>query len=123
MIGAVPPSRDLHAFPVGIAHVIAADYPAAATMAHVVRAPGRNVLSLTPGGHYDFFTGTSFSTAFISGVAALLLSVDPRLDADRIYAVLKSSAHGDAEHGTVDACDALSAVSGITCGAGPERAR
>lgn len=115
VVGAVPPSGDMHAFPVGIAHVIAADYPGAKTAAPVVRAPGRDVLSLTPGGHYDFFSGTSFSTAFVSGVAALLLAVDPRLDSDKIYAALKSSAHGDAAHQTVDACGALSAAVGIAC--------
>ena len=115
VIGAVPPSGDMHAFPVGIPHVIAADYTNAKTSAPVVRAPGRDVLSLTPGGHYDFFTGTSFSTAFVSGVAALMLSVDPKLDADKIYAALKSSVHGDAAQQTVDACGALSAVSGVIC--------
>ncbi|NRO95774.1 S8 family serine peptidase [Paraburkholderia sp. NMBU_R16] len=115
VVGAVPPSGDMHAFPVGIAHVIAADYPGVKTAAPVVRAPGRDVLSLTPGGHYDFFSGTSFSTAFVSGVAALLLAVDPRLDSDKIYAALKSSVHGDAAHQTVDACGALSAAVGIAC--------
>ncbi|WP_206956651.1 S8 family peptidase [Trinickia acidisoli] len=114
VVGAVPPDGDMRAFPVGIAHVIAADYPGANTSAAVVRAPGRSVLSLTPGGHYDFFSGTSFSTAFVSGVAALLLAVDPRLDADQIYAALKNSTHGDATRQTVDACGALSAA-GVAC--------
>ncbi|TAM85170.1 serine protease [bacterium] len=116
VVGAVPPSGDMRAFPVGIPHVIAADYAGAKTTAPVVRAPGRDVLSLTPGGHYDFFSGTSFSTAFVSGVAALMLAVDPKLDADKIYAALKSSAHGDVARQTVDACGALSAVSGVVCG-------
>jgi hypothetical protein len=48
-------------------------------------------------------------------VAALLLAVDPRLDSDKIYAALKSSAHGDAAHQTIDACGALSAAVGIAC--------
>lgn len=115
VVGAVPPSGDMHAFPVGIAHVIAADYPDASTTAAVVRAPGRDVLSLTPGGHYDFFSGTSFSTAFVSGVAALLLAVDPRLDPGQIYSALKNSTRGGPARQTVDACAALSAVVGATC--------
>ncbi|MGN6650784.1 S8 family peptidase [Trinickia sp.] len=123
VIGAVPPSGDMRAFPVGIPHVIAADYTNAKTAAPVVRAPGRDVLSLTPGGHYDFFSGTSFSTAFVSGVAALMLSVDPKLDADKIYAALKSSTRGDAARQTVDACGALSAVSGVICGDVASRSR
>ncbi|RDV00451.1 S8 family peptidase [Trinickia dinghuensis] len=123
VVGAVPPSGDMRAFPVGIPHVIAADYAGAKTTAPVVRAPGRDVLSLTPGGHYDFFTGTSFSTAFVSGVAALMLAVDPKLDADQIYTALKNSAHGDAARQTVDACSALSAVSGVVCGAVASRSQ
>ncbi len=124
VIGAVPPSGDMHAFPVGIPHVIAADYAnGKPSTAAVVHAPGRDVLTLTPGGHYDFFSGTSFSTAFVSGVAALMLSIDPKLDADKIYAALKSSAHGDAARQTVDACGALSAVSGVICADVASRSR
>ncbi len=115
VVGAVPPSGDMHAFPVGIAHVIAADFPGAKAAEPIVRAPGRGVLSLTPGGHYDFFSGTSFSTAFVSGVAALLRSVDPRLDADAAYAALASSARGDGTRQTINACRALSAVTSAPC--------
>jgi hypothetical protein len=115
VVGAVPPSGDMHAFPVGIAHVIAADFPGAKAAERIVHAPGRDVLSLTPGGHYDFFSGTSFSTAFVSGVAALLRSVDPRLDANQAYAALASSARGDGTYQTINACRALSAVMSTSC--------
>lgn len=37
-------------------------------------APGDRVFSTLPGGKYGFMTGTSQATAFVSGVAALLLS-------------------------------------------------
>lgn len=39
-----------------------------------VTAPGRDVLSATPGGGYDFFNGTSISTAHVSGLAALAVA-------------------------------------------------
>jgi len=37
-------------------------------------APGVNILTIAPGGKYKLATGTSISTAHVSGVAALLLS-------------------------------------------------
>lgn len=37
-------------------------------------APGTDVISATPEGGYDFFSGSSISTAFVSGIAALAVS-------------------------------------------------
>jgi subtilisin family serine protease len=37
-------------------------------------APGVNILTIAPGGKYKIATGTSFSAAHLSGIAALLLS-------------------------------------------------
>lgn len=42
-------------------------------------APGEHIYSTLPGGHYGYLSGTSQATAFVSGVAALLLSKDPAL--------------------------------------------
>lgn len=44
-----------------------------------VAAPGENILSTIPGNEYTFFMGTSMATPHVSGVAALLLSLDPHL--------------------------------------------
>jgi subtilisin family serine protease len=125
VVGAVPPNGDLHAFPVGIAHVIAADMSASGTSAsgtsasgaagEVIYAPGRDVLTLTPGGHYDFLSGSSFSAAYVSGIAALLLAVNPSLDATQVYAALKASAADGGAKQTVNACNALSAVAAGAC--------
>ncbi|MDG0025444.1 S8 family serine peptidase [Trinickia sp. Y13] len=114
VVGAVPPDGDRHAFPVGVPNVIGADLPGS-HVSDVVHAPGRDVLTLTPGGHYDFLSGSSFSAAYVSGIAALMLAVDPHLDAAHVYAALKGSVNGAGSTQTVNACDALAAVGGGAC--------
>ena len=44
-----------------------------------VAAPGEGILSTIPGGRYGKMTGTSQATAFVSGIAALILSRAPGL--------------------------------------------
>ncbi|MGE0527402.1 MAG: S8 family peptidase [Bdellovibrionales bacterium] len=43
-------------------------------------APGKNIYSTLPLGQYGYMTGTSQAAAFVSGVAALLVSRDPRFE-------------------------------------------
>jgi thermitase len=40
-----------------------------------VAAPGMNIYSLLPGNSYGYKTGTSFATAHVSGLAAVLFSI------------------------------------------------
>lgn len=115
VVGAVPPNGDMRVFPVGVAHVIAADMPGSSAGGEVVHAPGRDVLTLTPGGHYDFLSGSSFSTAYVSGIAALLLAVNPDLDTAHILAALKGSAAEGSAKQIVNACNALAAVGAPAC--------
>lgn len=114
VVGATPPDGDLHAFPVGIPKVIPVDLPGA-QVTGALSAPGHDVLTLTPGGHYDFLSGSSFSAAYVSGIAALLLAVSPHLDASKVYAVLKSSTKEGAGGPMVNACAALAAVTNVGC--------
>ena len=48
-----------------------------------VAAPGVDVLVPAPGGNYQFTTGTSVAAAHVSGVVALLIERNPKLDAQR----------------------------------------
>jgi thermitase len=42
-------------------------------------APGEEILSTLPNGKYGYMSGTSQATAFVSGVAALLMSREPNI--------------------------------------------
>ncbi len=102
----MPPDGRTDGFPVAIPGVIAVDaagQPAAGAM--VLRAPGREVLTLTPGGHYDFVSGSSLAAAHVSGAAALLLSQNPRLDAAAVYSLLSRSSAAD--NAGINICAAL----------------
>lgn len=57
-----------------------------------VAAPGFNILSTLPGSNYGYLTGTSQATAFVSGIAAMLWSENPRLSYQKtITTILRSS--------------------------------
>jgi subtilisin family serine protease len=75
----------------------------------VLRAPGREVVTLVPGGHYDFVSGPSLATAHVSGAIALLLARNRKLDRGEIYTLLAHSAQGGAEGhaASINACRAL----------------
>lgn len=51
-------------------------------------APGFEILSTIPGGRYDFSTGSSLAAAHVTGIAALLLQLDPDLDPAALAALL-----------------------------------
>jgi hypothetical protein len=78
-------------------------------------APGRDILTLLPGGRYDFASGDSIATAQVSGVLALLVAKKAGLSADDAYRLLRdtSAQAGSAGSGTlVDACAAVISLVG-----------
>ncbi len=81
------------------------------TVAGVLYAPGREILTLLPGGHYDFASGASIATAQVSGVVALMLAKNPSLSAAATYRLLNDtgslmkSSEGLVKQ--VDACAAM----------------
>jgi subtilisin family serine protease len=80
-----------------------------------VAAPGVDIFVATPGGGYEFTTGTSVATAHVSGLVALLIARNPRLTPDAVLAILTKTAKDlgppgrDDEFGAglVDAYEAL----------------
>jgi subtilisin family serine protease len=47
-------------------------------------APGEGLVTTFPGAHYALVSGTSFSTALVSGAASLVLQRDPTLDPEDV---------------------------------------
>lgn len=74
-------------------------------------APGAEVLTLLPGGRYDFASGASLATAHVTGAVALILALHPRLSSTAVHDLFTGSDGGHAGQ-SVDACAALVAVSG-----------
>jgi hypothetical protein len=84
-----------------------------------VAAPGVNILAAAPDGGYQMPSGTSFAAAQISGIAALLLERNPKLDAASVRRILMATAHDLGPPGHDDQfgsglADALAAVNAAT---------
>ncbi|WP_107314159.1 S8 family peptidase [Burkholderia metallica] len=117
VVGAVMPNGDLKGFPVGVPGVIAVDTAPASNDSSVGRvpavlyAPGRDILTLTPGGHYDFVSGSSFATAHVTGAAALLVGVARNIDAAMLHNLLDRTSGTSRRYSRViNACRALAAL-------------
>lgn len=65
-----------------------------------IAAPGNNIYSTLPNNRYGYMTGTSQATAFVSGVAALILAHHKELKPYQIGAYLKNT--GDLIEGLKD---------------------
>lgn len=90
VVGAVPPGAALDGFPVGVPGVLAVGSSDDASAAvQRLTAPGSDILTLAPGGHYGFASGSSLAAAHVSGAVSLLRSLDPRLRAETARAWLE----------------------------------
>jgi subtilisin family serine protease len=85
-------------------------------------APGIEVLTTVPNGAYDFLSGSSFATAHVSGIVALLLERNPQLSPQEVRDLLVDSGHpvnkNDPETVSirhVDACEALRRIVRESC--------
>ena len=85
--------------------------------AHVaIAAPGVDIFLPAPDGKYQMTSGTSFSAAYISGLAALMLERNPALKPGEVRALLMKTARDLGSPGQDDqfgagAADAFAAVS------------
>ena len=88
----------------------------------LLAAPGIEVLTTVPNGAYDFLSGSSFATAHVSGIVALLLERNSQLSPREVRDLLIDSGHpvNGNDSGTVsirhvDACAALRRVVRESC--------
>ena len=70
-------------------------------------APGNDILTTVPGDGYGFLSGSSLATAFVSGMAALLLEHKSDLTPTEVYVLLNKSATPSGHGKMINACRAL----------------
>jgi subtilisin family serine protease len=77
-----------------------------------VAAPGEDILTTYPGGLYAIVSGTSFSTAFVSGAAAILAGARPGMDYSDAEDAFRYSVFlgRDLGYGRIDIPSALAAA-------------
>jgi Subtilase family len=115
-VGAAPATTQRGTFPTSIEGVIGVDASGGHGAADsVLFAPGSDVLTLVPGGRYDFVSGSSLAAASVSGGIALLLARDRTLRAEDARAILARSSRsisvdGGGAFASVDLCSAVAAV-------------
>jgi Subtilase family len=95
----------------GVIEVASAEAPEVG-ISRALFAPGTEILTLLPDGHYDFASGASIATAQVSGVLALMLAKNSTLSSDGAYQLLRdtsqsSSADAGSAVKRVNACAVL----------------
>ena len=83
-------------------------------------APAIDILSTAPHNSYDFFSGSSFAAAEVTGIAALLLEKNPKLTPAQIREIFQKTSHPlafppglpDPPVGQADACAAVASLAG-----------
>ena len=83
-----------------------------------ISAPGVDIFLPAPGDKYQMTSGTSFSAAYVSGLAALMLERNPRLKPGEVRAILLKTARDLGAPGRDDLfgageADAFAAVSAV----------
>ncbi len=111
VVAALPPDGSTRGFPVSAPGVLvvrnsgASDPPGG-----ILSAPGSDILTTQPGGGYDFSSGSSMAAAHVSGIAALLLALAPKLDANTVHDLLLKSSKLNGGTRQVDAAAAVATL-------------
>lgn len=113
-VGAVAPASSglTQAFPIDVPGVLAVQSAenAGSRSPHLL-APGNGILTLVPGGRYDFASGSSLATAEVTGIVALLLADGRRLPGPTVDQILtRSSRRLTTPAGVVTSVNACAAV-------------
>lgn len=114
-VGAISSAERADSFPAGVSGVIGVDASGDQGKGDtVLYAPGHDILTLVPGGTYDFLSGSSLAAASVSGGIALLLARDRTLRPEQTRSILARSTRwvdtGQGPIASVDLCAALAMV-------------
>jgi hypothetical protein len=113
-VGAAPHDADAAGFPAGAPGILPVDTAESGLVrSGVLRAPGRDVVTLAPGDRYDFVSGASLATAHVSGAVALLLARAHRMNAATAYDLLLRSESGDPDSGSAAPINICTALAGV----------
>ena len=111
VVVAMPPEGGADGFPSDSPGVIVVRVSGkSAAPPSVLSAPGNDILTTQPGGGYDFTSGSSMAAAHVSGIAALMLSLSPKLDARAVHDLLLRSSKTSNGVSQVDAASAMVAL-------------
>jgi hypothetical protein len=111
VIAALPPNGRLDGFPADVPGVIVVNSSGSALdPPGVLNAPGQDILTTQPDGGYDFSSGSSMAAAQVSGIAALLVSLDPGLDGRAIHDLLTRTSKATGGMLQVNAAAAVAAL-------------
>lgn len=121
LVGAVDPAQPDGGFPASHPGVIAVAAEAQRGVpAGALRAPGADVPTALPGARWGMVSGSSYATAHVTGLAALMLEKRPGMTPARLRADLAGGARvlpaafapPAAQAGSMDACAALGRAAG-----------
>jgi subtilisin family serine protease len=111
VVAAMPPDGSASGFPDNASGVFLVRKSAAsAAPPGVLSAPGNDILTTQPGGGYDFTSGSSMAAAHVSGIAALVLSLAPKLEAPAVHDLLLRSSKVSAGMLQVNAASAVATL-------------
>jgi len=111
-VGAAPPAGTPAGFPTDVEGVLSIAVAEESSGAgSQLQAPAHEVLTLVPGGHWDFASGSSIAAAEVSATVALLLAARPHVSSPELYRVLERTSQNLTTHDvpltSVNACAAL----------------
>lgn len=135
VVGAVDPQRPDGGYPASYPGVIAVSRSGErhTQPSSIVYAPGTDVPTCLPGGRWGMVSGSSFSAAHVTGLAALLAELHPREGPQALRrelffkravpVALSASDSSSGQAGSIDACATLArAANACTCQCSPTAA-